>query len=336
MNIPTGNIIISRTDAIGDVILTLPLVGFLKKLNPNNKIIFLGRTYTKPIIDTCIYVDHFINWDEVNTLTEVDIILTFQRYSPKTILFVFPDKKIAQLAKKAAIPIRVGTAHRWYFWLYANYKPFFSRRNSDLHEAQLNFQLLKPFGEVPVLDEKNLHALTGLEKIKQLPENLKLLIDPKKINIVLHPRSRGSSREWGVSNFEKLIHLLPSDRFKLYVTGTNAEGDSMPDLLKNLPDHCVDMTGKLSLDELISFINSCDGIVACSTGPLHIAAVLGKKAIGIYPPMRPLHPGRWKPLGPNVFVFCLEKICNDCKNGGSCNCIAQIQPEEIVKALEKR
>jgi ADP-heptose:LPS heptosyltransferase len=43
-------IVISRTDSIGDVVLTLPLAGILKEKYPKAKIIFLGNTYTKPII----------------------------------------------------------------------------------------------------------------------------------------------------------------------------------------------------------------------------------------------------------------------------------------------
>ncbi|NLF41723.1 MAG: glycosyltransferase family 9 protein, partial [Bacteroidales bacterium] len=51
LRFPKGNLIISRTDAIGDVILTLPLASYLKSLEPGRKIIFLGRNYTKAIIE---------------------------------------------------------------------------------------------------------------------------------------------------------------------------------------------------------------------------------------------------------------------------------------------
>jgi ADP-heptose:LPS heptosyltransferase len=46
---PFQRIIISRTDKIGDVILTLPLVGFLKENYPNSEIIFIGNTHSEPI-----------------------------------------------------------------------------------------------------------------------------------------------------------------------------------------------------------------------------------------------------------------------------------------------
>ena len=61
-------IVISRTDSIGDVVLTLPLAGILRERFPTAKIIFLGNTYTKPIIQCCEDVDEIWEWAETTTL----------------------------------------------------------------------------------------------------------------------------------------------------------------------------------------------------------------------------------------------------------------------------
>ena len=58
-------LIISRTDSIGDVILTLPVAGELKRQFPQLHIIFLGSSYTKPIVECCPYVDEFADWTEI-------------------------------------------------------------------------------------------------------------------------------------------------------------------------------------------------------------------------------------------------------------------------------
>jgi ADP-heptose:LPS heptosyltransferase len=94
-----------------------------------------------------------------------------------------------------------------------------------------------------------------------------------------------------------------------------------------------DITGKMSLSEFMAFINLCDGLLACSTGPLHIAAALGKDALGIYSPMRPVHPGRWAPLGNKAKVFVEEKPCGNCKNAKECTCMDKINPEQVTKQL---
>ncbi|MFM7105313.1 MAG: glycosyltransferase family 9 protein, partial [Flavobacteriales bacterium] len=65
---------------------------------------------------------------------------------------------------------------------------------------------------------------------------------------------------------------------------------------------------KFSLDELIQFIGQCQGFVACSTGPMHIAAALGIPTVGLFSPHRPIHPGRWAPLGPNAHYLCATQF----------------------------
>ena len=56
-------VIISRTDSIGDVILTLPICHWLKSNFEDITIIFLGKSYTRPVIECCKDVDEFADWD---------------------------------------------------------------------------------------------------------------------------------------------------------------------------------------------------------------------------------------------------------------------------------
>ena len=63
-------IILSRTDNLGDVILTLPMAGVLKQHFPGVHIVFLGKSYTRPLIDACEFVDEFLNWDELKQMLD--------------------------------------------------------------------------------------------------------------------------------------------------------------------------------------------------------------------------------------------------------------------------
>ncbi len=296
-------IIISRTDSIGDVVLTLPMCGILKKKFPDIEIIFIGRTYTGPIIKCCEFVDEFVDWDawkEKSPQEQIDIVKALRA---DCIIHVFPARELLWLAKKAKIPMRIATGRRLQTITKVNKPVFFTRKNSSLHEAQLNVKLLKPLGigEIPLLDE--LGALYGLKSKQILRDDIRKLIQSDKLTIILHPKSKGSAVEWGIANFVKLIEELPRDKTQIFITGTSAEGEIIRKEcdLGSLP--AIDLTGKLSLDELITFIGACDVLVAASTGPLHIAAALGKKAIGLYTPKRPMHPGRWAPIGKYARVL---------------------------------
>ena len=327
---PIRHIVISRTDSIGDVILTLPLAKILKDHFRDIRISFLGKAYTRAVIECCEYVDAFIDLADF-------MVQPFSGQLPDAIIHVFPVKEIAQRAKSLGIPMRIGTTGRLYHWATCNKLVKLSRKNSDLHEAQLNTKLLAPVGISKDFSLDELGASVGMTRIKPLPDEFKALIDPGKFNLILHPRSQGSAREWGLDNFAALIHILPKEKFNVFISGTAKERESLDELFRKIGNAAVSVTdicGLMDLATFISFINACEGLVANSTGPLHIAASLGKRAVGIYPPIRPMHPGRWQPLGPAATYLVQEKACDDCrKNPAACNCMRDIRPEDVASKL---
>jgi ADP-heptose:LPS heptosyltransferase len=324
--------IISRTDAIGDVVLTLPMAGVLRSLYPLSRILFLGRSYTKAVIAACENIDGFLNWDEWREMPAREAARAMAATGADSIIHVFPDKAIARVAQMARIAERIGTTNRIYHWLYCNKLVRLSRRNSNLHEAQLNLRLLVPLGARPDYSLEEIGHDYGLTRLAQLPPEVEGLLDPQRFNLILHPKSRGSAREWGLENFTRLIGRLPRQRFKIFVSGTAAEGDLLKPLLAAHPE-VINLTGRLTLGQLMTFISKADGLVAASTGPLHLAAALGIHALGIYPPIRPMHPGRWAPVGPNARVFVSAEYCEDCRRSENCRCICEIKPEAIESYL---
>ena len=304
-----NNILISRTDSIGDVVLTLPMAGVIKEHYPNSKIFFLGRTYTKPIVSCSNYVDEFVNYDDLSSKDIEKQVYLINQLNIDAAIHVFPKKEIASLFKKSNVKYRIGTSHRMYHILTCNKLVNFSRKKSELHESQLNLKLLsginiesnKSLDELALLNEFNL--------IEKLPKNLSSLISEKKKNIIFHPKSKGSAVEWGVENFNKLAELLPLKDYNIFITGTKEEGQLIESsLIKK--ENIFNLTGKMNLNELVLFISKVDILLACSTGPLHIAASTGVNALGVFSNRRPIHPGRWRPIGRRVKVFTYNKESN--------------------------
>lgn len=300
-----NKILISRTDSIGDVILTLPMAGILKKRFPNVSIVFLGKNYTKSIIETSEHIDEFLSIDDLNKLNPKEQIQFIRNKNISHCIHVFPKKEIAQLMKKSGVQLRIGTTNRAYHWLTCNKLIKLSRKNSDLHEAQLNCKLLSAVGINEEFSLVDLAAAYGFTKHLALPQKHKELLSKDKKNIIIHAKSQGNAVEWGLENFSKLISKIDKEKFQVFISGTQAEGQLLQPLIKNNPD-AVDLTGKLSLPEFISFINEADILIAASTGPLHICAALGKKAIGLFLDKRPIHPGRWAPIGKDTHVVLMN------------------------------
>lgn len=380
-----NHILISRTDSIGDVILTLPLAGLLRKRFPEAKISFLGMPYTRSIIESCTNIDLFIDWQQIKGQTEEDSIKQIRTLGIDIILHVFPQKDIARLAYKAGIPKRLGTTGRIYNWFYCNNLVPISRKKSNLHESILNLKLTRRvhgfiIDEKPVplnkihIDYKtvdtdkvgdsikreivtelynktsvnnsisidNIPALYGF--ITKPIEDITFggILNPDELNIIIHPRSKGSAREWGLNNYSKLSRQLMSEtvlstshKVRVFITGTHEEGEMLHNEgFFGKAGNVTDVTGKFTLSQFIHFIQCSDALIAGSTGPLHIASALGKVAIGLFPPIRPMHPGRWAPIGTRSGYLVSEKECSKCRKSGPCECMQLITVEQVQQYLE--
>lgn len=324
------NIIISRTDSIGDVVLTLPVAGALKRQFPGIHIGFMGKAYTRSVIEACVHVDEFI---DVHDFMHGSITVGGQK--PQSILHVLPVSEIAFRARKLGIPVRIGTTNRSYHWFTCNRLIKLSRKNSPYHEAQLNLRLLDVFG---MHEGRDLHEIQGLYGLSPQPLSplYAALLDQSRYNIILHPKSQGHGREWPLEHYIRLVRILDPHRFKIFVSGTKKEKDRLQPLFDEVGELVTDITGLMDLEQFMAFIKSADGLIASGTGPIHIAAAVGRDAYGLFPGIRPVHPGRWAPLGRGARVFVLKEDCNDCrKSPAECRCMQGIEPMLLKEALDK-
>lgn len=335
------HILISRTDAIGDTVLTLPLAYTLKQKFPKVKITWIGRTYTQAVIQASKYVDGFLNIDQFDLEKNHAFVDELKKQKADTIIHVFPNSKIARAAKQANIETRIGTSHRLYHWFTCNQLVNLGRKNSLLHEAQLNIALAKHLQiEVPTLKElQQLPALltsTSLSKYNSINAFNYDFLQLEKKKIIFHPKSRGSGKEWPIENYISLIHLLDAHQFQILICGTKEEGSRMERELATLPAHALNLVGKLSLTDYLSLIAQCDGLLASGTGPLHLAASIGVNALGLFPPTRPIHPGRWAPIGRKADFLVSDQRCTTCnQHQQPCACMLAITPEQVAKKIRQ-
>lgn len=328
---PTS-ICISRTDSIGDVLLTLPMCGLIKQKYPNCKIIFLGKSYTKAVINCSEFVDHFLDWDALKSLSTPQQDIELSKYGIDTFIHVFPVKEIVKLAKKVRIPHRISNARSPKLYMRSTHRLNFTRRNSDLHEAQLNVKLLAPLGINLPPNLSDLWPFTGFKNTYNIPSKFAELTTKNK-TVILHPKSQGSAVEWGIDNFIALANHLAQVNYTVLFCGTEKEGQMFRHQIPAHPN-IHDLTGKLTLEEYIALIAHVKGLVAASTGPLHIASLLQIKAVGLYSSRRPIHPGRWCPIGPNSTYLVFDANCESCKKGENCSCVENISVQQVHDALD--
>ena len=328
-----ARILICRTDNIGDVVLTLPLAGYLKQLMPGVQVDFLVRAYAAPVVRLCRFVDQVLALED-----QADPQRMFADGHYDTVIFAFPNRRLAKAARKARVPNRVGTSHRLFHLMTCNRLAHFSRVRSPLHEAQLNFELLKPLGIVHIPSLADIAALYGMA-IARMPE-VDALAALAPFNVILHPKSNGNGREWPLARYEELAQrMLPESGACFWVTGSAAEGEYLareaPGLLA-LPN-VRNLCGRFDLNGLAALIGAADGLIASGTGPLHMAAAMGRPVLGLFPPIKPIDPARWGALGTQAQSLCAAERCATCTGVETCTCMAAISAGEVaIKVLRWR
>lgn len=322
-------ILVSRTDRIGDVVLTLPLCGLLAK-ELGADVIFLGRDYTRPVLEACDAVSEILDWDGVAAAGAGAQAALLRDARADTILHVYPRPDVARAARRAGIRRRIGTTHRIYHWWTCNSLVRLGRRDSDLHEAQLNVRL------AATLLERTDHALSELPAFVRLaptvpvPDRVARVLAHDRVNVALQMKTRGSSREWRLERWRALMDALDASRFRLFVIGTAEERAMIADVLASAPAHVHDLTG-LDLRGLIATLARMDGMVSGSTGPVQIGAALSIHALALVPPARPIHPGRYAPLGARAEYVTPQAECVACATGREpCTCMDAISVRDVA------
>lgn len=289
------NIAIVRTDKIGDMVLTLPLVKAIKSIFPDKKVTVIARSYCKPIVMGTVYVDNCLFVDEYKGgLSEI-----FKKENFDTAFFPRPVLREALLAYQAGIKLRVGSAYRFYSFLF-NHKVRDHRKVSHYHEAEYNVRMLESLTGLTYITDLikpkiNEISLKSMEKLLDRFED--------NIKVIIHPGSGGSAKDLPIETLiEGLLEIGENDKYLFVITGIESEKLMCDALYAKLPNS-LNLCGKLNLEEMIALIELSDGMIANSTGVLHIAASLKKRIIGFYPNSAHISHKRWGPYGTESIII---------------------------------
>ena len=153
---------------------------------------------------------------------------------------------------------------------------------------------------------------------------------------MIHAKSNGNGREWPSNHFVELAQQLQAQPdIGLWMTGSEAEGHWLeghaPELLAQ--PNVQNLCGRLSLPELMAVIGVADGVVASGTGPLHLAAALGRRTLGLFPPLRPVYSGRWGPIGLRAQSMECTTPCSGCRDPADCACMRRIAPAAVAQVV---
>jgi lipopolysaccharide heptosyltransferase II len=306
-------ILVIRTDRLGDVILSTPVLTALKRAYPRARVDMMVRSYTREVVEDHPHIDTVVIDPEENGSSFFRLVAFLHRQRYDVVLVLHPTFRLALMCWLARIPLRVGTAYRAYSCLF-NRRVRQHRRGSGRHEADLNLELARKIGGY----------CKDLELLLQVSEDTRARVREilqeagiKDRFVVLHPGSGGSARDWPWPAFADLCDRIQSRLgFKVVLTGSDSERELIDRIAGRCHHRPVRLDGYLSIKELSGVLQQASVVVANSTGPLHLAVAVNTSVVGLYCTLPACHPDRWGPWHHPESVVVPETV--NCETDPAC------------------
>ena len=319
-----GSIIIISLHKIGDTVFTIPAIKHVFKHFPNQSIYVLTFPESKDLYNI------LFNNDNIITIEKNSIILggrvasrkarqILKNLNPELIFDLTGNIASASLiASSYAIKI-VGMNLKYCRSIYDVYEPI--RHQPHLIDRYLD--VVKAY--LPHNENKI---------IKEFP--IKFKVEEK---ILIHPFAGWKAKEWNLNKFIELASLL-NDDYEVEIV--SAENLIPKDIIHVIRDRHIPISITSSIKELINIINDSSVFISNDSGPLYIAAVLGKPTFTIYGPTNPIFS---IPFGQNHSSIQKKIICSPEKDKQYCftnagrkgcpsfECMNLLQVKEVYENL---
>jgi len=158
--------------------------------------------------------------------------------------------------------------------------------------------------------------------------------------IVLQPGARWMNKRWPVDNFAALVRQLASSHpdFRFAVLGSADDRVLGETIAKASPERCLDLTGKISLLEMVEWIRLSDLMVSNDTGPMHVAAALCKPLVAIFGPTDPRRTGPYgqiKNVMQTTSLPCVPCMSDRCAYFKHMECLHAIRISTVEARVEE-
>ncbi len=327
------NILIVRTDRIGDVVLSTPVPTSIRTAKPNWKISMLVKPFVAELLDGHPDIDEVIRLEtdeKPRFFNTRNLVSRLKSKRFDVVIHLFSDFWVSLACRQAGIAIRIGPASKLGRIFY-NHKITQHRSRGGRHETDYNLDILKPLGIPPV-------RKSSLPYSKTLPSYMAVLLLDGKKHVGIFPGMGGSARNWKPKKYAELADKLKNEGVEVILLAGPGEEYLIREVMGESSLSHESLIGS-SLKDMAGFIKRLSCFVAPSTGPLHIATAVGTRAVGIYCPIRVCLPERWGPIGKDDKSFTPDvPSCEKCRPE-SCkeyDCMDKLPVEPVAKAVMEK
>lgn len=298
--------LLSRTDALGDLVISLPLQARILSRDPGAEVHWLVRPYAAPLLEHLPGVAgvHLRQGDgELRALMReggFDAVLNlFHR-----------DAAVTLAARDAGVPVRVARARGLAQIRAATHLLWKGRTHTGRHEAENVLDFLEPWGwsggwpVPPALSPTADERAAGEADLAPLP----------RPRLAVATRSSGSSAYPSATWWDRALPVVQAAGWNPVVLAP-PEDSRLP-------------AGDLR--RLMGRLAACDAFLGPSTGPTQIAAALGLPVLALLGRTPNRGPSRWTPLGARVQVLQYPEPEADLAGG-----MDRLDPEALLPHLER-
>ncbi len=339
---PRPKILIIQPSRIGDVVFTLPSLAAIRKRYPHAWIGWVVDERCATILAGNSDIDEIIIFDRSKLsplylwrfaralrARRIDVSIDFHGLlkSAMHVLFAGARFKIASASTNGM---------REMSWLFSReIKPL--REGAHCVERHL---AAADFLDCSISDP-SFSLAVGQDEAARLSARLSSAgVSWDKPVIVVHPGGGWISRRWFPDRFAKLINrLLHETSAQIILVGGKEGGageQGLNTVITGMVDYpgFLDLTGALSLTELVAVLKRATVFVGNEAGPLHMATAAGTPLVAILGPTDPSRTGPFR----GAAIVRHEISCQPCRNR-SCKdvrCMQLITVDEVFHAVTKK
>ena len=295
-------VLLVRNDRIGDLVLSLPAFEAVRRALPHAHITALVSRYAGPLLSGCRAVDELLVDDPAETGWQLGRRLKKGNFDAAVILNTNTRNCLA--VWRAGVPIRVSWAHKPAGLLLGNRRMFLRRSHPPVHESEFALALVRRLGIEAKLADLAPHLEIDTVTRERIAKRVRQDFGDGPV-FGVHPGNLKSAYNWPVSHYSALVGRL-AQHGGVMLTGSAAERpllESIRNQLENKRRERVRLYSDLNVPELAAALAEQTALTASSTGPMHIAGVLGTPVVALFSP-HPAHvPKKWAPLGDQHTLF---------------------------------
>ncbi len=337
---PVYRVLIVRTDRVGDVILSTPVIRALRAAHPDAHLVMVVRPAHRELVEGNPDLNEVILYDkdgpEKSWAGSLRFAAELRARKFDTAIILHSTNRVVLVSWLAGIPRRIGYARRLP-WLLTDAVPYV-KPAGDRHELEYNLDLLRPLGIQPT--ERTLFVPTTREQ----ETKVEIFLREQGMNgsgslIALHPGASCPSKRWPVERFAAVAdRLIEQYGVKIVVVTGPDEVATGEKVLKTMRHPAIPALGALSLGELACLFKKTGCLISNDSGPVHLACAVGTPVVSIFGRWGGgLSPTRWGPTGANSMVLHHDVGCRPCL-AHRCPinfvCLQAVSIEEVLAATE--